>query len=257
MESLPGTATPPVPRPGRVPHRLAAGDGAAFWGEAWRIFCAAPLVWIAIIVIYVALSLVLVFIPVLGTLAHTVLTPVFAGGMMLGCQALARGEPLEIGHLFAGFRDGRFAPLAVVGLILLALAIALAILIGAVALVTIGVSGLGAMIDYGNPNALATLAGAGVGFLLLMLIGLAGAMVIGMAVWFAPALVAIDRLEPIAAMKASFDACMANLMPFLIYGLVYIGLAIVASIPFGLGWLVLAPMIVGSCYAGWRRILAT
>ena len=66
----------------------------------------------------------------------------------------------------------------------------------------------------------------------------------------------IDGVELLAAMKASFDGSMANLMPFLIYGLIYIGLAIVASIPFGLGWFVLAPMVVGSCYASWRRIFA-
>jgi hypothetical protein len=35
-----------------------------------------------------------------------------------------------------------------------------------------------------------------------------------------------------------------------------IGLAIVASIPFLLGWIVLGPMLVGSCYAGWRTIFA-
>ena len=44
-----------------------------------------------------------------------------------------------------------------------------------------------------------------------------------------------------------------NVGAFLLYGLIYIGLAIVASIPFGLGgWS--GPMIVGSCYAGWRTI---
>jgi len=57
-------------------------------------------------------------------------------------------------------------------------------------------------------------------------------------------------------MKASFEACLANLGPLLVYGLVYIGLAIIASIPLGLGWLVLGPMMAGSCYASWRRVFA-
>jgi len=42
-----------------------------------------------------------------------------------------------------------------------------------------------------------------------------------------------------------------------VYGLVYIGLAILASIPFGLGWLVLGPMLVGSCYASWRQVFGS
>lgn len=256
METLPSTAATPPARPTREPRRLPAGQGASFWSEAWRIFLAAPLVWILILVIYVCISIVLVFIPIIGSLAHSILTPVFAGGVMLGCHALARGEPLEVAHLFAGFKNGRFGPLAVLGLILLALAIVLGILVVAATLVTVGMSGLGAMFDYNNARALETMAGAGIFILFIVLIGLLGAMVIWMLLWFAPALVAIDGLEPVAAIKASFDGCMANLVPFLVYGLVYIGLAIVASIPFGLGWFVLAPMIVASCYASYRQIFA-
>ena len=81
---------------------LAAGEGAAWWGESWRIFCAAPAAWIGIFVVFVVISIALVLVPIVGSLVHTVLTPVFAGGVMLGCHALARGEPLRIGHLFEG-----------------------------------------------------------------------------------------------------------------------------------------------------------
>jgi uncharacterized membrane protein len=255
MDGMPATTTP-ASRPPREPRNLPAGQGATFWSEAWRIFQAAPLNWILILLIFIVISVVLEVIPVVGSLAHTVLTPVFAGGMMLGCHALARGEPLEVGHLFAGFTNGRFGPLAIVGLIVLALMIAIGIIVVGVALVTIGASGIGALVDAGNPNAYAALAGAGFGLFFLILIASIGGLLIWLVVWFAPALVVIDGMEPLAAMKASFAASMANVMPFLIYGLIYIGLAIVATIPLGLGWLVLAPMTVGSCYASWRQIFA-
>ena len=68
-----GPAAPP-------PRRLAAGEGAAWWGESWRIFCAAPGAWIGIFVIFVVLSIVLVMIPLIGSLVHTVLIPILAGG---------------------------------------------------------------------------------------------------------------------------------------------------------------------------------
>ena len=252
MDTAP--AIPSPARAPRAPRRLPAGQGASFWSEAWRIFCVAPLVWILMLCAYVALSIVLFVIPVIGSLVHSVLTPVFMGGLMLGCHALARGQPLEFGHLFAGFRDGRLGPLVVLGLIVLAAFIVLGIVCAALALVTIGMSGLGALVDYGNPRALATLTGAGLGLLFLVLVAMVGAALVWMAFWFAPALVAIDGIEPLAALKASFDASLANIAPFLVFGLIYIGLAIVASIPFGLGWLVLAPMMVGSCYASWRQV---
>src|SRR6185437_7124137 len=109
------------------PRQLAAGEGAAWWGESWRIFCAAPGAWLAIFVVFVVLSIGIVFIPVVGSVVHTVLTPVFAGGVMLGCDALARGRPLTIGHLFEGFQGPRLVPLLVLGLLWLAVLFVLAI----------------------------------------------------------------------------------------------------------------------------------
>ena len=74
-----------------------------------------------------------------------------------------------------------------------------------------------------------------------------------MAYWFAPPLIVLNGEEPIAAMKKSFRACWVNVGATLVYGLIWIGLAIVASIPFGLGWIVLAPVMAGSWYASWRE----
>jgi uncharacterized membrane protein len=52
-------------------------------------------------------------------------------------------------------------------------------------------------------------------------------------------------------MKASFRACLRNIPPFLVYGVVGVLLAIAASIPLGLGWFVLAPMAAASVYASY------
>ena len=112
MEVSQSTAPPPqgdVAAPAPEPRQLAAGDGIGWWGESWRIFCAAPTTWLGILVLFVVLSIALVLVPIVGSLIHTVLTPVFAGGVMLGCHALARGEPLRVGHLFEGFQGSRFA----------------------------------------------------------------------------------------------------------------------------------------------------
>ena len=75
-----------------------------------------------------------------------------------------------------------------------------------------------------------------------------------MAVWFAPALVVLRGLEPWAAMKVSFCGCLRNVMPFLVYGLIGIVLAVVATIPFALGWLVLGPLTIASIYTSYCDI---
>ena len=236
------------------PRRLPAGDGIAWWGESWRIFCAAPSTWLGILALFVILSIALVLVPIVGSLVHTVLTPVFAGGAMLGCHALARGEPLRVGHLFEGFQCNRFVPLCVLGLIWLALIFVVAIVMVATIFLTLGASGLAAIMDFGTANLdYSTLASAGVSLAVVGLIALALMLLVAMAYWFAPALCVLNGDEPIEALKKSFRASWQNLGAMTIYGLIFIGLAIVASIPLGLGWIVLAPVMAGSWYAGWRE----
>jgi uncharacterized membrane protein len=75
-----------------------------------------------------------------------------------------------------------------------------------------------------------------------------------MALWFAPALVIFHDVQPMAAMKSSFQGCLRNMLPFLIYGIVGFLLAIVAVIPLGLGLLVLGPVMWGTMYVGYRDI---
>jgi uncharacterized membrane protein len=145
----------------------------------------------------------------------------------------------------------------VLGLIWLALIFVVAIVMVATIFLTLGASGLAAIMDFGTANLdYSALASAGVSLGVVGLIALALMLLVAMAYWFAPALVVLNGEAPIAALRKSFAASMHNIGAFLLYGIIYIGLAIVASIPMGLGWLVLGPMVVGSCYAGWRTIFS-
>jgi uncharacterized membrane protein len=92
--------------------------------------------------------------------------------------------------------------------------------------------------------------------LCLVILSLTVSIPLVMTLWFAPALVVLHDVSAVRAMVLSFRGCLANLMPFLLYGLAVIGLAIVATIPFGLGWLVLAPVLVTSTYTACQEIFA-
>ncbi len=251
---------PMMPMASTAPEsrKLTAGYGASWWGEGWRIFAAAPGTWIGIILILFVLMFLMLLVPFIGGIAQTLLMPVFAGGVMLGCQALARGEPLRIGHLFDGFGSGRFGALVILGLVILAASIVLGLIVVAIIFATIGIAGLSTLAAFSDPTQLNMdmLMTSGLAFLLTFLVGFVGASLIAMAYWFAPALVVLNGEEPIAAMRKSFRASWRNLGAVFVYGLLYIGLAILATLPFGLGWLVLAPMIAGSCYAGWRTVFS-
>jgi len=224
---------------GRV---VPAGNGWQWIVDGFDLFKLNPGVWILNLVILLAISFVLAFIPLIGALASNLLYPVFVGGLMLGCQALRNNEPLEVAHLFAGFRD-KAGPLIILAVLYIVAAIAIVIVVGAVfGISMVAVLGRGA-------NSI------NVGALLLMaLVILALFVPLLMAIWFAPALVVFHDLQPVDAMKQSFSGCLKNIVPFLVYGIVGFVFGIIATIPFLLGWLIWGPTIVGSVYAGYRDI---
>jgi uncharacterized membrane protein len=254
---MPSTAATPPDTPGwpRPPRSLSAGRGAEWWGEGWRVFMAAPLVWIGIIVVLLLILVALNFVPVLGNLAQAVMWPVFAGGLFVGCHSLARGRGLEFAQLFAGFQGGRAGGLVVLGLVSLAVWAALFIVIALFVFGAVGASGILGMMT-GDPTVAMSkaLAGASVAALIAMPIVIVSALLFLMAWWFATPLVALNRARPLEALTASFDAAWKNLGALAIFVLIYFVLAIVASIPFGLGWIVLGPVAIGANYASWREV---
>jgi len=226
---------------------VGAGRGWGWIAEGWGLFKEQPWMWILIWVALLLLLIVLNFIPLLGPIANAILWPVFSAGLVLGCRALAQGERLEFGHLFAGFRE-RLGTLAGVG----GLTFVTSFAIGAAVFLSMGV-GLAAL--FGGASSATP--EAGLGFLLAMLVMLALMLPLFMAVWFAPALVVFHERGAVEAMKESFTGCLRNVVPFLVYGLVGLVLATLASIPFGLGWLVLGPVFVASIYTAYRDIYFT
>ncbi len=241
------TAAGAPPRDGWA---VGANRGVAWWSEGWRLFTASPIVWIVITLLYVVLIICFHFIPFLGQIAATIFTPVLAGGVLLGCRALGRGGELSIGHLFAGFTT-KLGPLVLLGVLYLAGEV-LALLIAAG--VGVAAFGLGGLSSVWSGDATRIFAALGVGALLIVLLLLLIAVPLLMAFWFAPALVTLRDDEPFAALRTSFVASIRNIPPFFVYGLLGIVFAIVATIPLGLGWLVLAPVMAASVYTSYKDI---
>lgn len=221
------------------------GRGMSWLGEGWALFKQAPGIWIALFVVWIVIMVVLQLVPVLGSLAVSLLGPVFIGGVMLGCQALKDGKPLEIGHLFAGFSGPALGQLVLVGVLTLAGTVLIMLIAGSLMV------GMMTSVLSGDPVAMEQL---GVGGAFAALLALALFVPLVMATWFAPALVVLGKRGAVEAMKASFSGCLKNLAPFLIYGVLALLIAIVAAIPFGLGFLVAGPVFVASAYAGYKDL---
>ncbi len=227
---------------------VPAGNGWTWIAEGWGLFKHQPGVWIGIVVVLLVISVIAAFIPVIGSIGMMVLFPVFTAGIMMGCRAIDEGGDLQFSHLFAGFRE-RLGTLAAVGAIYLVATMVIALVVGIVT----GV-GMVAMMSGGGANDPAAAAGALTSILLASLVMLALMLPVIMAVWFAPQLVVFNERGALDAMKESFSGCLRNIVPFLVYGIIAMVLAILASIPLALGWLVLGPVLAASMYTAYRDI---
>jgi hypothetical protein len=278
------------------PRVVEAGRGAAWWGEGWRIFTSGFWTWIGIMIIYIIIVVLVSAIPLVGSFGQWLLTPVFMGGLMLGCQAIDRREPLRVAHLFEGFQGAHFVPLMIIGVVNIAITLVLAALAAlAVAGVAGGFSLIGMMQGGAMDDPMGALGGMARAFtgtgVLLTLIALVIVAIFAMLNWFAPALVALQGATALHAMKLSFFSCLRNWVPFLLYGLIgiavgsaaalltvgvallfgasamlggnsggimgaLIGLAFLFMIAMAIFALVVGPIVFGSTYSGYKDTLA-
>jgi uncharacterized membrane protein len=229
-------------------RQVNAGNGWNWISGGFAIFKQSPVIWIALFFIYLLLGMALSVIPHIGLIVFNLLAPVFMAGFMLGCRALEMGEELEINHLFAGFKQNT-AQLITVGGIYLA---ALIVIVGVVLLAS-GVAPLSPMMAEDMMSGQHG-AAAGGKMLLILLFVLAAMVPLYMAYWFAPTLVLFHDMKALDAMKLSFVACLRNILPFVVYSLISMLLLLVATIPLGLGLLVMIPTMTASLYVSYKDI---
>lgn len=231
------------------PQRLQAGHGWQWIKQGYALFMKAPLLWIVLLMICFIAVAGLSAVPVVGEPLASLLLPVVLVGLMVGCRSLQQGDELELAHLFSGFHQHTTHLITLGGIALVGqyLIFGLMMMVGGATLVGIMMSGQ----PVEDPEIIKqAVAGAGVAVLL----GLTLFSVLLMAMQFAPMLVFFNNVAPLAAMKLSLRAFLHNVGPMLVYTLTFVLLAILASIPMMLGWLVLLPLIFTSLYASYCDI---
>ncbi|HVT31580.1 MAG TPA: BPSS1780 family membrane protein [Rhodanobacteraceae bacterium] len=235
--------------------KVDAGSGMRWLTEAIGIVFRNPAVFLVMGLILAVID----FVPVLGGLVLLIAGPALFGGIVFAAREESEGRKAEIAHLFRAFQEpGKIGPM-----LLLCLP---SIVGGAVLLVFAFVFGIGALIGGGLAAA-----GSGHGFgagalgggvLVLCLVALAVSLAIYALQFFAVPRVMLAGAEPFAAMKESFDACIANLGAFLVFGVVFFVafavLSIVLMLVPLLGWLALftvaSPAFACGQLLAWREV---
>ena len=231
------------------PKSLNALHGWEWIKQGYALFMKAPLLWIVILTICLVAAVMLSSVPVVGEPLLTLLMPVGMAGLMLGCRSLEQGEELELAHLIAGFhrQTSHLITLGGISLVGQLLIFGLMMLAGGAALVGILMNG---QPDMDSSILMEALAGAG----LAVFIGVVLFSVLMMAMQYAPMLVFFNNATPVQAMQLSLRAFLNNVGPWLVYLTTFIFLAILASIPMMLGWLILLPLVFTSLYVSYCDI---
>ncbi|MGI9302466.1 MAG: BPSS1780 family membrane protein [Gammaproteobacteria bacterium] len=224
-----------------------AGRGLEWYGDGWRVFMHNPGIWIALIVIYAVIFIVLSFIPFIGSLALSLIAPALVGGLIYSAREAVESRPLDVAHLFVGLTDpDKRVPLLILGAVCVAATLIMLF-------VFTGSVGAGFLLGTGSGQE-AQLVGGGMGALFGLLLTLLIALALTTALLYAIPLVMFADAEPVVAMKASIEAVLKNWVPLLLFGVIYIILAFIAMLPIFLGFLVLGPVTIGAVYMSYRDI---
>jgi hypothetical protein len=209
-----------------------------------NLFKANPAMWIILLVIYLAIMIPISMLPVIGSVVSTLLAPVFAAGMMWGCHALIKNQDLEINHLFEGFKRNTSQLISIGGIYMVSLLFVAVIVVLALDKDTAELLVQGKDLSAEQADAM----------LMPIMLALLLIMPVLMGYWFAPVLAGLHNLSAVEAMKLSFTACLKNILPFLLYGFIFMALLIIAIIPFGLGLVVVAPLMMTSLYSSYADV---
>jgi uncharacterized membrane protein len=236
-------------------RKVTARRGWHWLVEGFGLFRRSPLIWIVFTMILFLAAELVARVPVLGVVL-LLFYPVILAGLMVGCADLERGEPLEIGHLFAGLRRNPVHLTTIGGVYLVGQMVIMWVmsLIGGEQMQLVAAG----MMEQADPEALAAALGA---IMQALLIGAVLSVPLLMAMWFSPLLVVFDKLAPLPALKLSMQACWKNMTPFLVYGVVALALMIALMLPFGMAnpqanpgiWIAL-PVLLPSLYASYRDV---
>ena len=231
------------------PLHLPTRQGWEWIKQGYALFMKAPLLWIVLLFICLIAAVSISSVPFVGQPLVSLLMPVVVVGLMAGCRALNQGEELELAHLLRGFKQhtSQLVTLGGISLVSQYLILGLMMAVGGTALVSVM---MGSQPEPDPAVMIHTLAGTS----FALLLGIVLFSLLMMAMQFAPLLVFFRSVPPLQAMRLSLLAFLYNVGPMLVYGLTFLFLAMLASLPMFLGWVVLLPIVFTSLYASYSDI---
>ena len=254
-------------------RRVPASSGLRWWSEGWQSFLRAPGPWVGLAAALLALLWLAGRLPLGGLLSQWLSLPLFALGAVFAMLLRRRwiearritppGMPLETqteGTLGASARlwTARIGPLLLASLLVVAIGgtAGAVLVLGLGAAFGVGLASLATVSHLMSPG-VGMIAGAGAaagGLMALLLLVLLALYLVNVAFWFVNTLVVLGGVRPWNAVVLSARAGFANLGAITVFTVLLLPIGLVAMLPFGLGLLVLLPVLSGASYASYHEV---
>lgn len=238
-------------------RRVNPNRGAVWLIQGFKLFNSSLGAWFSI----ATFLFILLLLPAINTIA-ALLMPIGIGGLMLGCQQISSKGSLKFKHLFSAIKSDGKELLALS--VIYALASIAVVVASRYILLLFGVDVAAALpenveqmtgeqlIEWMNNRDISDLSPV----LLSSLVTLLLMIPLFMAYWFAPALIVLKKMSAVNSMKLSFLVCKANLLAFLIYGLVAFGYLMLFLLFISIAAMIMPPLAGIAVFAGMLAIIA-
>lgn len=211
------------------PRRVPAAYGWHWFSEGFVLFRQYWQTWIAILFLWMGISMAISNIPLLG-LFSPIITPLLSAGIMYTACLCSQGQEVTFSYLFRGFEE-KLKELLMVGAIYLGYGLLIWVIVAACLFFIVGIDPFLKLIktfEFDLNDSLNMY--IGVSTALMVLVTLAFPLI--MMIWFSPALVMFHSISPWRAMLLSMKGCWKNVWPLTVFSGVYIGLCLIALLPF-------------------------
>ncbi|HZZ94156.1 MAG TPA: BPSS1780 family membrane protein [Usitatibacter sp.] len=224
---------------------LPATRGVGWLRESFKLFRGAPLQWIGLCSGWISITFALMILPLIGGVLFNVLQPAFFASFAIAAYRQSVGETIAMGDLFSGFRR-HWRALAVVGTILF--------LGEMVVVLVMWMLGLPLAPEGPGPFTVQDYVDMLQGSEWILATGFVLTLVVKGALWFAPPLIVFHGMSVGHAMRWSVYAAVENLGAMMVYGATLLALVFLGLIPYGLGLLVVIPLMAISTFVGYREV---
>jgi len=233
--------------------RHDAARGLEWMRQSYGLFRRARVPWVALVLCYYIVLLVINLLPYVGGIGAMVVRPVFAVGFLAAAWNQERGARPSPRHLFQGFRSNLWVlvPLGVLIIVNIAIAMVAASLVDGGRLVGVLMNPAPEGLDADAARARVSEAFSDPRVEIGMVFGMLCALPLLLALWWAPALVVFQDANLRTALRTSLRASLANWRPMLVWCfVVFFFSSVVPTVIGELLWLVLPSSIAGVVIAG-------